>query len=469
VIGQTTTATSARTALFLAYYFPPLGGGGVQRSVSFARYLPDLGYRPLIVTGPAAGRVQWGPVDATLAGRLPEGLEVIRVAGPEPQRTTGWRCRAERWLRVEEPFSRWWVDGVVAAAGEAARSVDVIYASMSPFETGAAAARLARATGKPWVADLRDPWALDDWLVHPTRAHRRLELRTMRRTLASAAAVVMNTPESAKELRRRAPELRDTPILTITNGFDLAEFGGPTPRGETSVFRIVHAGHVHTRGESRSTLVGRRLLGGAAKGLNARARSHVHLVEAIDLLLKRRGDLRGAIRVELAGPMSPNDVAGLPPYASSLDYLPHAETIALLRGADLLFLPMHDLAPGVRARIVPGKTYEYLAAGTPILAAAPDGDAREILESAGNADVCRPTDSLAMSHAIERRVDAARAGVPAPQVRQELLERFERRALTRDLSAVFDLVLGEVPRPERAAAVAALTPLVQASTSEVTP
>ena len=318
--------------MFLAYYFPPLGGGGVQRSLAFARYLPEFGYRPVVVTGPAAGRVQWGPVDETLSDRLPAGLQVSRLPAPEPERTSGWRCRAERWLRIEEPFARWWVEGVVATADEAARSVDLIYASMSPFETGAAAARLSQASGKPWVADLRDPWALDDWLVHPTRLHRRLELRTMRRTLASAAAVVMNTPESAHELRRRAPELRDTPILTITNGFDRAEFEGEPHDSDASAFRIVHAGHVHTRVESRSTLIGRRVLGGAAKGLNTRARSHLRLVEAIDLLIARRPDLRGAIRVELAGPMAPDDIAALPAYASSLGYLPHAETIALLRG-----------------------------------------------------------------------------------------------------------------------------------------
>jgi glycosyltransferase involved in cell wall biosynthesis len=433
------TPAPTRTALFLAYYFPPLGGGGVQRSLAFARYLPEFGYRPIVVTGPALGEVQWGPVDSTLAERVPSEIEVVRVRGPEPGRTSGWRCRAERWLRLEEPFSRWWVDEVIAAAGDYVQSVDLIYASMSPFETGEAAGRLAEAAGKPWVADLRDPWALDDWLVHPTRLHRLLELRAMRRTLADAAAIVMNTAESAAELRRRAPELRDTPIFTITNGFDEAEFREAAPAATArSSFRIVHAGHVHTGSESKATRLGRRVLGGAAQGLNTRARSHLHLVEAIELLLRRRPDLQGRLELQLAGPMSSRDVAELPGFARSLGYLSHAETIRLLRSADLLFLPMHDLAPGIRARIVPGKTYEYLAAGPPILGAVPDGDARELLERAGNADVCRPTDSVAMSHAIERRADAADAGEAVTPTRAEVLQPFERRELTRALGAVFD-------------------------------
>ncbi len=446
-VGNVTTERATRRVLFLAYYFPPLGGGGVQRSLAFTRYLPDHGYEPLVVTGPAGDRVQWGPKDATLDGRVGEDVEVVRVPGPEPDRTTAWRCRWERWTRVEEEFSRWWVDGAVATSGAHVDDVDVVYASMSPFETGRAAGQLAVASGKPWVADLRDPWALDDWLVFPTGVHRRLELWTMRRTLATAAAIVMNTPDARRELLRRAPELGDRPVLTIPNGFDPVDFDGPAPPRERDVFRIVHAGHVHTRPERATTRLGRRILGGSERGLETFTRSHAYLMRAIDLLLERRSELHGVVRLELVGPMSDADRVALPAYARSRGYLAHASTIELLRAADLLFLPMHDLAEGLRARIIPGKTYEYLAAKTPVLGAVPDGDARELLEAAGNADVCRPTDVEAMSLAIERRVDEWRAGLEPPAPDPDLLRRFDRRRLTAELAGVFDLVLGPAAVP----------------------
>ena len=359
--GETPLGRAQRRVLFLAYYFPPLGGGGVQRSLAFARYLPDAGYEPVIVTGPAAGEVQWGPLDESLHSTS----AVLRVAGPEPEHSAGWRCRAGRLLLRDEEFERWWADGAVARGQEAAAGVDVVYASMSPFRTGRAAAQLARQSGKPWVADLRDPWALDDWLVFPTGLHRRLELSTMRRTLATAAAIVMNTPDARRELLRRAPELGDRPVLTIPNGFDPSDFDGPAPARDARVFRIVHAGHVHTRPERTTTKLVRRILGGSERGLETSTRSHAYLVRAIDRLLEQRPDLRGAIRLELVGPMSRADRASLPEYAVSHGYLAHASTIELLRAADLLFLPMHDLAEGLRARIIPGKTYEYLAARTP--------------------------------------------------------------------------------------------------------
>jgi glycosyltransferase involved in cell wall biosynthesis len=437
--------------LFVAYYFPPLGGGGVQRSVAFARYLPECGYRPVVVTRPAGGTVEWGPVDRTLAHRLGSDLRVVRVPGPEPARSSGWQSRGERWLGLDSPFARWWRDGIATAADDARRA-DVLYASMSPFETAEGVAALARRAGKPWVADLRDPWALDDWLVFPTALHRRLELRKMRRALSTAAAIVMNTPESAAQLARHAPELRRTPILTIPNGFDPAEFDGPAPEREAGVFRIVHAGHVFNQRDGRASRIGRRVLGGAAAGLDTYTRSHVYLLEAVDMLLARRPDLAGKVGVDLVGPLADAERAALPPYVVSHGYQPHAETIAFLRQGDLLFLPMHDLAPDHRARIVPGKTYEYLASGVPILSAVPGGDARELLEAAGNADICAPADATAMSVAIERRVDDWLARMPRPEPDPAVVRRFDRRRLTRDLADAFDLVLGGPARPASAAA-----------------
>jgi glycosyltransferase involved in cell wall biosynthesis len=95
------------------------------------------------------------------------------------------------------------------------------------------------------------------------------------------------------------------------------------------------------------------------------------------------------------------------------------------------------LPPGRRARIVPGKTYEYLAAQRPILAAVPDGDARDLLER-GGALLCRPADVDALTEALSRQLDRADSREGSPGGPRDFLERFERRNLTRELAAVFD-------------------------------
>src|SRR5207253_8074720 len=43
----------SKSVLYLAYFFPPRGGAGVQRSLKFAKYLPEFGWRPLIVANGA--------------------------------------------------------------------------------------------------------------------------------------------------------------------------------------------------------------------------------------------------------------------------------------------------------------------------------------------------------------------------------------------------------------------------------
>jgi glycosyltransferase involved in cell wall biosynthesis len=276
--------------------------------------------------------------------------------------------------------------------------------------------------------------------------------------LPNATANLMNTPEATREVRRHFPGLRDKPVVTIPNGFDAADFPGPAPERNDGVLRIVHAGYVHVREEPahRWAMGARQLLGGAVKGLEIGTRSHVYLLRAVRRVLAERPELARRIEVHLAGLLSDADrrVFGFE-VVHEHGYLPHDETVELLRTADLLFLPMHDLPPGRRARIVPGKTYEYLASRRPILAAVPDGDVRDLLSRAGNAFVCRPDDDAAMARVISEQADRVLAGRPAPAPREDVLAEFERRRLSERLVEVFDVVLGGEAEPSAAVAASA--------------
>lgn len=432
-----------KRALFIAYYFPPLGGAGVQRSVKFVRFLPLFGYEPVVVTGPTTSG-GLSPADPTFEAELPADLAVGRVRPPEPPPSSGWQGRCERWFMFRSAWGRWWVDGATAA-GRNVGDVDIVYATMSPWESGEVAAHLAAKLGRPWVADLRDPWALDESFLYPTRLHRQLELRRMETLLVSAAAIVMNTPEAAAQLHRRFPTLKGKRVVAIPNGFDADDFAGPAPPNATRRFRIVHAGHVHTEvaRSNRTTWHARRLLGGMLGPIDFLTRSHLFLLEAVERVLADRPELRGELEVHLAGALPKHDRDSLPGNVARYHgYLPHREAVALMRSADLLFLPLHDLPLGTRARIVPGKTYEYLASGRPILAALPDGDARDLLSQVDAAILVRPADVDGMVEVINRRLEAFRRGEPVPSPNASLLEQYERRTLTRRLATVFDDVLG---------------------------
>src|SRR5581483_11474046 len=92
----------------------------------------------------------------------------------------------------------------------------------------------------------QDPWVFDEMWLYPSALHRARDRRRMRRLLGTAAAVVMNTPESAKRVADAFPELRSRLVVSIPNGFDSADFAGPVPARADGKFRIVHCGYLHT-------------------------------------------------------------------------------------------------------------------------------------------------------------------------------------------------------------------------------
>ncbi len=436
-----------KTLLYLAFYFPPLGGGGVQRAVKFAKYLPEFGFAPLIVTGGGESRTRHAPLDASLEGEGPAESRIFRLAErlPDDSRSD----RARRLLGRESRFARAWRLGCEATGLRAAerRPVDVILASMSPFETADAAVRLASRLRVPWVADLRDPWALDEMIVYPTRWHRARELRRMRRTLSSASLVVMNTPEAARALRQEFPELAERTI-DITNGFDAADFAGEAPPRSDDLFRIAHTGSLHVALGSahRERRRLRRFVGGERVPVDILTRSHLYLLRALERWQRESPEEVARTELVLAGDLSPSDreaverssVAG---NVRMLGYVSHRESVAMLRSADLLFLPLHSLPAGERARIVPGKTYEYLAAQRPILAAVPPGDARDFVIASGMGEVCEPEDVAAMVGILRKRLAARLAGEQPPPAETSFYRQFERRELSAKLAGALDSVL----------------------------
>jgi glycosyltransferase involved in cell wall biosynthesis len=423
--------------LFIAYHFPPTGGSGVQRSSKFVRYLPAEGFAPVVVTGPGEGGARWSPPDASLGADVADDVPVLRVPGPVPGDGSGPAWRARRLLRMQTPFDRWWEDGV-RRLGRTRDDVSLVYASMSPFSSAAAAAAVADDLGVPWVADLRDPWALDEYVSYPTGVHWRIERRAMRRGLASAAAVVLPTPGTLARVVHFFPELSDR-VFEVRNGFDPADFTGPPSEPEDERFHVVHTGSFYADlGRRRA----RRLLGGTDLDVDPAPRSPSFLLAAVDRLLAANPELRGRLTVELAGQLTAEDVAVVDrarcrDVVTVHGYLPHTQAVSVVRSADALFLPMHGLPRGVRSTIVPGKLYEYLASGRPVLGAVPEGDARDLLERSPWTVVTEPDDVSGIAAGLltlyrEREPRRLRTAD-----RRGLLLPFERPQLAARLAEVF--------------------------------
>lgn len=433
--------------LFLAWYFPPVGGAGVQRSLKFVRFLPDHGVRPLVLAGPAAQDSRWAPDDQSLAAEVPADLVVARPS-PAPMPTRGqrlrWRVTGEQ-NAVREHWRRFALDqGPRLAAAHGARA---IFVTLGPFECLHGALELGERLSLPVVADLRDPWAFDEMRAYGHRLQRHCDRARMLRQLARCRAVVMNTP-TAQDLLRRHIALDPARVHCITNGYDAEDFAGPAPTAAGSApFSIVHTGYLHCdaaqQQDARSPLR-QLLLGGQRRDVDLWGRTHRYLLAALERLQTAEPALAARTELHLHGVLSAADLQGIersPVRARvrTFGYRPHDETVQAMRRADLLFLPMQGLPKGQRATIVPGKTYEYLASQRPILAAVPAGDARDFVQQAAAGDPVAPHDVDGLFAALRTRIAAGRA---PDRALGPAVQRFERRALTQQLADVLRAAAG---------------------------
>ena len=422
--------------LIITYHFPPLTGASVERSSKFAQHLPSFGIAPIVLTGLQSARSRAARDENAELG-FPGSLRVVRTAWP-----TG--SRAER-LRADQTRLE------LAAGLIAEERIGAILVSMSPFSDAGFAAQLSMRCDVPWIADLRDPWALDEFQIYHSRWHRDRSLHAMRRALSTAALIIMNTPEAADCLGRAFPEFARRTV-SITNGFDAEDLTPTRPAPPNRFFTIVHAGFLHSAAgiRQRRRPWQYRLLGRIEPGVEILPRSHYYLLQALAQWRDQDPSMEEHVRFHLVGDVRSIDreLAAHSPVAKLTRFVgqvSRAESMRAVREADLLFLPMHKVAEGKRASMIPGKTFEYLASGRPILAPVPEGDARTILERAGSALICEPDNIEQMVAHLRARYNGWRAGEPPPAVNLSYLKTFEHREITRQLATRLDTLIRSEP------------------------
>jgi glycosyltransferase involved in cell wall biosynthesis len=367
---------------------------------------------------------------------LPDDTPIYRPAEDPPALT-----ESTLWQRVmgsAEERDRWWHHRIVELGLRAAadHDLDAVYVSLLPYEGLSAALELGDRLGLPVVADLRDPWVLDEVRMYSSRFHRLFERQRMGRQLDRCALVIANTPDATVAIGEAFPSLGGR-LVTLTNGYDAKDFVGSEVRPPDGTFRIVHTGYLHTEialGQRRHQGV-KRLLGGSLWAIDLLGRSHYYLLQALASLHSTDGALARKVEVVLAGVLSESDIriieeSGVAAQVRTVGYVDHHTAIKEMVAADALFLPMHGIPRGERARIVPGKTYEYLASGRPILATVPPGDARDLIVATNSGLVADPSDVAGIARAIGTLADEAPVAHRVPSG----IEQFERRELTRRLA-----------------------------------
>ena len=433
-----------KRVLIISYYWPPTGGSGVQRWVKFARYLPSEGWQPVIYTPENPEQLA---VDTSLEAEVPAEAEVIKTHITEPyelyrkflhksghskeavevnpvnaqkkslfQKAAMWvrgnlfrpdpRCL---WIRPSVRFLKKYLEE---------HPVDLIISTGPPQSMHMIGLRLAEETGLPWIADFRDPWTKIFYFKHlqMTRATERWHEKMEKKVLDKADAVVAVSPLVQKEFQA----MTHTPVELITNGFDECDFpagiceeafGGPSQE-----FTVTHTGLFAADGNPSV------------------------LWEVLSEKCRKDEQFRKLLKIKLIGKTDEQIIrsvhdAGLKDNLVDMGYLPHSAAIDEQRRASLLILPLRK-EPEYKA-VLPGKLFEYIASGRPVLGTGQkDGAMSMIMDDTGTGVVLEWEDKAAMELFID--------GCWERHIKGELkasgadISRFTRRNLTRRMVELFE-------------------------------
>lgn len=424
-----------RRVLLLAYFYPPLAGGGVHRVLSFTRYLPAHGWDCTVV---CAGEHDYWVRDESLA--IPSGTEVIRVGGGSAlaallrlRRDPGRGRRSGRsfaplralgdWFLIPDSYAGWARRARRAAAARlAAGGIDVLLTSSPPDSAHLAGLELARRFGVPWVADFRDPWIGLHFRRPPTAWHRARQAALERRVL-ERADVTLTASRTHLETLGRESGAQVRQALHLPNGFEPFGAGEP-PAPDPAHFRLAFTGTLSMMDDAGT------------------------LLEALREWVARVPEVRERLRVDLAGPYDTDHegraaALGLSGLVHFHGPLAHGASRALQRRADALLL-WKPRGAGY-ATMVPGKLYEYLDAGRPIVALLPRGDEAAAMVEAAGGRVVAPGDATALARALETMYTAWSRQGRTPDARSPLLDEHARPRLAAGLARILGSLTGGKP------------------------
>lgn len=382
-----------KKVLIITYYWPPSAGSGVQRWLKFAKYLPEFGWEPVIFT---PENPDFDLKDESLLNEINSQMEVIKFPIWEPygvfrklkkgkladpskvleKKKKSFSDKSAIWLRANVliPDPRiFWVKPAVDFLKDLVEQgqFSAIITTGPPHSLHLIGLGLKRKTGINWLADFRDPWSkwefLDtlpmlDWVK---KRHEKLEMEV----LASADSITTISPTFQKDFE----DLSQNKIHLLTNGYDSddlpANWKFSVPSQET--IEILYTGVIDA------------------------IRNPLPFIEAFKEVFQasnKKSTLRFVGKVSEAVINHISQDSWLKKNVKLEGYVSHEKVFDYYQNAHLLLLILTD-TKNAKGNI-PGKLFEYLSTGRPILALGdPQGDSSTILSSCQGGKVIAHTDN----------------------------------------------------------------------------
>lgn len=384
--------------LIITYYWPPSGGGGVQRWLKFSKYLPQFGWKPIIYT---PKNPDSSIEDQSLLSEVPVEAEVIKTPIWEPYQLyrsltgkkkgqkfkAGYIAEASKsgFLDRLSVFARgnllipdprmFWIKPSIKYLKNYLRQnpVDLIVSTGPPHSMHLIALGLKKHFNIPWLADFRDPWVNIDFYNKlrltkwADRRHHKLE----KRVIGKADIIVTVSENWANQFEKD----HNKKVHVVTNGFDPEDFEGVVNQLDKE-FSITHIGAFN------------------------QDRNPVVLWEVLKELCHENEIFKRSLRINLIGQTDQQIIDsikknGLGQALNLISHVGHKEIANHLTRSQLLLLPINN-TPNAKG-IIPGKAFEYMAAQRPVLVIGPaDGDTAKVIRKENAGEICPFADKEGM-------------------------------------------------------------------------
>ncbi len=421
-----------------------MGMGGTQRAAKFARYLPQFGWQPYIIT---VKTVQYYAQDATLLQDL-NHVPIYRTGSLDPLRLLAlWEKRKNPskkiknsnptttyqkksvlkflnelvggWLFIPDskilwlPFAFWQAVKIIRH-----EKIQVVFTTSPPQSVHLLGKWLKFFCGVKWIADFRDEWTGGESQPCPTKFHTFINRRLEKRVLQSADRVLAICEKLAHNLHKKAG---DDPqkYMTLMNGFDKADFQFDSAVEQNRKFTILHGGSL------------------------SKVSNPEPFLAAVSQLFEQKPEFKSQIQLQFVG----TDIFGqLPPLLEKYhlkrqveveNYLPHREAIRRMMQAHVLLLIV--IKKG-REEIITGKVFEYLASGRRILAIIPEGELAAIIRETSAGTIVSHQDIQQITWAINEYYEQFKT-LKIQNKPAESVYRFERENLTATLSIILNSLI----------------------------
>ena len=440
--------------MVIASNFPPDASVGTMRTLRLVRHLMDAGWHVDVLTAAAEGFRSGTVVDPALVGKVPAGVDIVRARAwrPVERLVRGFRSKTHSAGNADQAFANQplspartipmasrrhsrlkralsactalpdrevsWFVPAVAGGWRAARRrpPDVIYSSGPPFTAHLVGAAVARLTGRPWVADFRDPWARAPWREDRFAFERRTWAILERWVATRAAAVIFATNANRQDFSRQYGPSVARRFHVVPNGCDVSDFDGLArhPEAPQGPIVLLHAG----------SLYGARNPAPLFRAVSRMIASGVADMDRFRIRFIGRVGIPGIDLIALARNLSLERV---------VEFVAHMPRRAVLQemldaAALLIVQPLTTVS-------IPAKLYEYMAAGRPVLALAEaGGETADLVHRSGAGVVVEAEDERAIEQGLMSVLRLGRAFSPVdPGIYDGSVRAAEVRQILADL------------------------------------